>query len=202
MDGGGRTASSTGAKHAWAWCAGSGSCVASKPSKFVPLTEISFIGIRTLCGQITRGYCDHSPLTRPKEEVTHGGRCRRGRDKVVFSSAFHTNVTSGSNVSQINTSGRCFSDVSFPRFLNPFCVLCGFLCFCRNVSVSTRGPPAVYAGLLLVFLGCFYFRAREHACRSETRTALRAGLNSQCPFRLLAAGAAPAHATQTSCRRT
>ena len=40
---------------------------------------ISFIGIRTLFDQITRGYGDHSPLTRPKEEVTHGGRCRRGR---------------------------------------------------------------------------------------------------------------------------
>ena len=35
---------------------------------------ISFIGIRTLCDQITRGYGDHSSLTRPKEEVTHGGR--------------------------------------------------------------------------------------------------------------------------------
>jgi len=33
---------------------------------------ISFIGIRTLFDQITRGYGDHSPLTRPKEEV-----CRR-----------------------------------------------------------------------------------------------------------------------------
>ena len=37
---------------------------------------ISFIGIRTLFDQITRGYGDHSPLTRPKEEVTHGGRAR------------------------------------------------------------------------------------------------------------------------------
>ena len=28
------------------------------------------IGIRTLCDSVTRGYGDHSPLTRPKEEVT------------------------------------------------------------------------------------------------------------------------------------
>jgi len=40
------------------------------------ITELSFIGIRTLFDQITRGYGDHSPLTRPKEEVTHGERCR------------------------------------------------------------------------------------------------------------------------------
>ena len=45
----------------------------------IKVRYISFIGIRTLFDQITRGYGDHSPLTRPKEEVTHGGRCRRGR---------------------------------------------------------------------------------------------------------------------------
>jgi hypothetical protein len=32
------------------------------------------IGIRTLFDRVTRGYSDHYPLTRPKEEVTHGGR--------------------------------------------------------------------------------------------------------------------------------
>jgi len=37
-----------------------------------------YIGIRTLCDRATRGYGDHSPLARPKEEVTHGGRGRRG----------------------------------------------------------------------------------------------------------------------------
>jgi len=31
-----------------------------------------------LCDCVTRGYGDHSPLTRPKEGVTHGGRCQRG----------------------------------------------------------------------------------------------------------------------------
>jgi len=30
-----------------------------------------FIGIRTLFDRVTRGYGDHSPLTRPEEEVTH-----------------------------------------------------------------------------------------------------------------------------------
>ena len=35
-----------------------------------------FTGIRTLFARVTRGYGDHSPLTRPKEEVTHGGRGR------------------------------------------------------------------------------------------------------------------------------
>jgi hypothetical protein len=30
------------------------------------------------CDCVTRGYGDHSPRTRPKEEVTHGGRGRRG----------------------------------------------------------------------------------------------------------------------------
>jgi len=28
-----------------------------------------------LVDSVTRGYSDHSPLTRPKEEVTHDGRC-------------------------------------------------------------------------------------------------------------------------------
>ena len=32
---------------------------------------ISFIGIVTLFDSVTRGYGDHSPLTKPKEEVTH-----------------------------------------------------------------------------------------------------------------------------------
>ena len=35
-----------------------------------------FLGIRTLFDRVTRGYGDHSPLTRPKEEVTRGGRGR------------------------------------------------------------------------------------------------------------------------------
>ena len=33
------------------------------------LINILFIGIRTLFDRVTRGYGDHSPLTRPKEEV-------------------------------------------------------------------------------------------------------------------------------------
>ena len=37
---------------------------------------ILLIGIRTLFDGVTRGYGDHSPLTRPEEEVTHGGRGR------------------------------------------------------------------------------------------------------------------------------
>jgi hypothetical protein len=31
-------------------------------------------GIRMLFDSVTRGYGDHSSITRPKEEVTHGGR--------------------------------------------------------------------------------------------------------------------------------
>ena len=30
--------------------------------------------LNMLCDWVTRGCGDHSPLTRPKEEVTHGGR--------------------------------------------------------------------------------------------------------------------------------
>ena len=33
-------------------------------------------GQRSQFDQVTRSYGDHSPLTRPKEEVTHGGRGR------------------------------------------------------------------------------------------------------------------------------
>jgi len=44
---------------------------------FLYAANILFTGIRTLFDRVTRGYGDHSPLTRPEEEVTHGGRCRR-----------------------------------------------------------------------------------------------------------------------------
>jgi len=46
--------------------------------EFTETLYILFIGIRTLFDRVTPGYGDHSPLTRPKEEVTHGGRGRRG----------------------------------------------------------------------------------------------------------------------------
>jgi hypothetical protein len=46
----------------------------SRPPRIYCLLELNM-----LCLNVTRGYGDHSPLTRPKEEVTHGGRCRRGR---------------------------------------------------------------------------------------------------------------------------
>ena len=56
---------------------------------------------------------------------------------------------------------RSISDVLFPRFLDPFSILCVFLVFPPKQLVfpsKRRGchaGPAVYGGLRRVFPGCF-----------------------------------------------
>jgi len=54
------------------------SCCCRFLPKMLAWNKICCVYKNMLCLNVTRGYGDHSPLTRLTGEETHGGRCRKG----------------------------------------------------------------------------------------------------------------------------